>query len=179
MNGKDDAFLLALEAWCCEQTEKKYGHAHLCDIGPSLVLSTSIHDRIVECAHHGTIKTLADMEQETKWHGAKEFGKDVIMLIKEHHPTELTFVFQYGEEPTLSQLLWNTGNTKNNQLTLNIENGCVSQSTLSTMNYQATPSAPLVPAMPSDGGVAPCKCAPSKCSICGVVGHTSTSIIAF
>ena len=178
MNGKDDAFLLSLEAWCCEQTEKKYGRAHLRDIGPSLVMSASIRDRIVECTHHGTIKTLADVERETKWHGVKEFGKDVIMLIKEHHPTDLTFVFEYGEGVS-SQPLQNTGNTESNQPTLNTENGRASQSTLSAANYQATPSAQLVLAILSDGGVAPRKRAPSKCSICSVVGHTSRWIIAF
>jgi len=55
----------ALQDWCDEKTEKEFGRAHLLDLGGMLVMSNTILDRIVDCAHHFKIDTKEDLARET------------------------------------------------------------------------------------------------------------------
>jgi hypothetical protein len=64
----------ALEIWCCDKVATKYGCATLCNIGPSLVMAEKIW-----------IKTIANIEQETKWSNAIKYGSEILEIIKSHY----------------------------------------------------------------------------------------------
>ncbi|KAG1905441.1 uncharacterized protein F5891DRAFT_976372 [Suillus fuscotomentosus] len=76
----------ALDDWWEEATIKLYGHAHLHDLGPRLIMPNSILDRIVECTHFFKIKSTADLAKETHWSGANKHGDEIITLIHQVHP---------------------------------------------------------------------------------------------
>ncbi|KAG2134634.1 hypothetical protein BD769DRAFT_1353154 [Suillus cothurnatus] len=76
----------ALDDWREEATIKLYGHAHLHDLGPGLIMPNSILDRIVECAHFLKIKSTADLVKETRWSGANKHGDEIIALIHQIRP---------------------------------------------------------------------------------------------
>ncbi|KAG1867739.1 hypothetical protein F4604DRAFT_1584971 [Suillus subluteus] len=82
----------ALDDWREETTIKLYGHAHLHDLGPGLIMPNSILDRIVECAHFSKIRSTADLVKETCWSGANKHGNEIIALIHQvcPLPTPLT-----------------------------------------------------------------------------------------
>jgi (2Fe-2S) ferredoxin len=75
----------ALEIWCCDKVATKYGCATLCNIGPSLVMAEKIWDQHVDCAQYGKIKTIANIEQETKWSNAIKYGSEILEIIKSHY----------------------------------------------------------------------------------------------
>ncbi|KIL55217.1 hypothetical protein M378DRAFT_42169, partial [Amanita muscaria Koide BX008] len=82
----DTGLLRALENWRCNETEKTYGKHYLRNLGPGLVMGTAVRDRIVECARFSKIRTIADLEKETKWDSASEHGAAIIAIITEHYP---------------------------------------------------------------------------------------------
>ncbi|KAG2082329.1 uncharacterized protein F5147DRAFT_590419 [Suillus discolor] len=81
-----------LKDWQEETTLKLYGHAHLYDLGPGIIMPNSILDCIVECAHFYKIKSTADLVKETCWSGANKHGDEIIVLIHQvcPLPTPLT-----------------------------------------------------------------------------------------
>ena len=66
----------------------KYGAAMLKDLGPSLILSNEILQRIIDAAHAGRIATVGDIKREVKWSRVDEFGEDVVRIVLAH-PTPL------------------------------------------------------------------------------------------
>jgi hypothetical protein len=85
---KIDADLqLALEMWRRDKVATKYGRAALRNLGPSLVMGEKVRDRIVDCARHGKIETIAHIERETKWINALEFGLEIIKIITQYYPS--------------------------------------------------------------------------------------------
>jgi ATP-dependent DNA helicase RecQ len=77
----------ALEDWREGQTEETYGRAHLRDLGCSLIMGATVLGQIVDCAHHFKLNSQADLEKETQWAEAVEFGSKVMALVKEYCPT--------------------------------------------------------------------------------------------
>lgn len=84
----DVAVRSEIEAWRCQETRKTYGKTHLRNLGPGLIMAESIRDRIVMCAHVSKIHTIEDLEKETKWGGANQFGDAIIAIINKHYPPE-------------------------------------------------------------------------------------------
>jgi hypothetical protein len=54
----------ALEDWWEAKTEYQYGEAHLEDLGPALVMPTSVLNCIMDCSHHFKISSMADLKKE-------------------------------------------------------------------------------------------------------------------
>ncbi|KIL56855.1 hypothetical protein M378DRAFT_436135 [Amanita muscaria Koide BX008] len=52
-------------------------------------MGEKVRDRIVGCARHGKIKTIANLERETKWTGAVEFGSEILGIIEKHYPSPI------------------------------------------------------------------------------------------
>ncbi|KAH7917215.1 hypothetical protein BV22DRAFT_1026812 [Leucogyrophana mollusca] len=77
----DYSLLDALEDWRETKTAQLFGHAHLHDLGPGLVMTDSVVDRIVNCAHHHKIKTASDLKKETRWIYTDKYGDEVVTLI--------------------------------------------------------------------------------------------------
>lgn len=67
-------------------TTKKFSRAVLKNSGPGVVMSNEVLQRIVDCAHWHKIESPEQLEKETRWAGAAEFGEEVIILINEHCP---------------------------------------------------------------------------------------------
>ncbi|KAG2031175.1 hypothetical protein BDR03DRAFT_936445 [Suillus americanus] len=76
----------ALDDWQEETTMKLYGHAHLHDLGPGLIMPNSILDRIVKCTHFSKIRSTADLVKETRWSGANKYRDEIIALIHQVCP---------------------------------------------------------------------------------------------
>jgi hypothetical protein len=75
-----------LEDWREETTKVRYGEAALLDFGPSLIMSTKVLDRIINCVHHGKISSLQDLARETHWDEVGRYGADLLKLIQAIHP---------------------------------------------------------------------------------------------
>ncbi|EGO01419.1 hypothetical protein SERLA73DRAFT_70610 [Serpula lacrymans var. lacrymans S7.3] len=76
----------AAEEWREMKTLQVYGAAYLSSIGPCLIMTDNIVDRIVECAHYHKIKDLSKLKKETKWIQSEKYGAEVIALIQCHAP---------------------------------------------------------------------------------------------
>ncbi|KAM6493077.1 hypothetical protein JOM56_011211, partial [Amanita muscaria] len=81
MDQRDNDLTYDLETWQRNKTKEKYGLAHLKHQGPGLMMAESIHERIVKCARFGKIKTITNLERETKWFGSSEFGSEIIKIV--------------------------------------------------------------------------------------------------
>ena len=76
----------ALENWHEETTKARYGDATLLDFGPSLIMSTKVLDRIINCVHHQKISSLQDLARETRWDKVSRYGAEILALILAIHP---------------------------------------------------------------------------------------------
>jgi hypothetical protein len=159
-NEIDQTLRCDLEAWRCKETANVYGKGHLQNLGPGLVMGTTVQDRIVDCAHFSKIQTVADLEKETKWGGASEFGSAITDIIKKHYPVSLLAT------PTLPFLATPTA------------------SLLATPALPPTALVPtatflpcITPTSMSQNGPSSISKAPRRlprCSLCHEEGHTST-----
>jgi hypothetical protein len=82
----DTKLVNALEDWREEATKTRYGEASLINFGPSLIMSTTILDRIINCVHHSKISTLQDLARETRWDEVNRYGAELLALIQAIHP---------------------------------------------------------------------------------------------
>ncbi|KAJ7308702.1 hypothetical protein DFH08DRAFT_629885, partial [Mycena albidolilacea] len=62
-------------------TIKKFSHAVLKNSGPDVVMSNEMLQHIVDCVHFHKIELREQLEKETHWAGAAEFGDEVITLV--------------------------------------------------------------------------------------------------
>lgn len=107
----DQVLRMDLEKWRRDMTVKKYSRGHLRNLGAGLVMGTTTRDRIVECARYGKIRTIANLDRETKWTGANEFGNDILKIIEEHYPIDPPpFIFVEQVTPA-SEPLSNSGHS--------------------------------------------------------------------
>ncbi|KAG2139340.1 hypothetical protein DEU56DRAFT_735728 [Suillus clintonianus] len=83
MGPKEYELCEALEDWREEKMAEKYGHSHLIDIDPAIIMADSVLDCLVNCAHHEKIRTIEDLRKETHWSSADKFGSEVLAII--HH----------------------------------------------------------------------------------------------
>ncbi|KAJ7825137.1 hypothetical protein B0H14DRAFT_2596792 [Mycena olivaceomarginata] len=67
-------------------TIKKFSCAVLKNSGPGVVMSNEMLQHIVDCVHFHKIELREQLEKETHWAGAAEFGDEVITLVQEHCP---------------------------------------------------------------------------------------------
>ena len=74
----------ALKDWREDRTVRRYGKAHFRDLGPSLAMPNEVLDRIVDCAHHRKISSIADLRTETRWDDIDHdgWGLEVVALIQ-------------------------------------------------------------------------------------------------
>ncbi|KAI6101838.1 hypothetical protein F5141DRAFT_1008755 [Pisolithus sp. B1] len=73
----------ALLDWCEDKTVTVYGWACLNDHGAVIMTSTMLNC-IVDCAHHCKILTCEDLKRETRWMNSDWYGDEVINLIQQH-----------------------------------------------------------------------------------------------
>lgn len=92
MGPKEYELCEALEDWREEKMAEKYGRSHLIDIGPSIIMSDSILDRLVNCAHHEKIKTIEDFRKETHWLATDKYGPEVLAIIHRIIPVKVVSV---------------------------------------------------------------------------------------
>jgi hypothetical protein len=85
-NETDIAFSRDLDGWRCNEMEKTYGKHHLRTFGPGFIMGTTVRDRIVQCARFSKIRTIADLEKETKWDGVNEYADTILAMIAKHYP---------------------------------------------------------------------------------------------
>jgi ATP-dependent DNA helicase RecQ len=76
----------ALHEFRRNATVKKFSRAILKNSGPGVVMSNEILQRIVDCAHFHKIESREQLERETRWAGAGEFGDEIVDLIGKHRP---------------------------------------------------------------------------------------------
>jgi hypothetical protein len=88
MDQRDKALEYDIEIWRRNKTREIYGSACLKHEGPGLVMAAMVRERIIKCACFGKIKTVANLERETRWFGSHEHGSDIIKLIEKHYPPE-------------------------------------------------------------------------------------------
>ncbi|KAJ3495027.1 hypothetical protein NLJ89_g10694 [Agrocybe chaxingu] len=86
MTPADNDLYEALDAWRILKTETEFGYATLVDLGASLVMPSDTLERIMHCAHHCKIRTVADLKKETRWDEADNFGNEVVALILRIRP---------------------------------------------------------------------------------------------
>lgn len=92
MGPKEYELCEALEDWREEKMAEKYGRSHLIDIGPSIIMSDSILDRLVNCAHHEKIKTIEDFRKETHWLATDKYEPEVLAIIHRIIPVKVVSV---------------------------------------------------------------------------------------
>ncbi|KAJ3559557.1 hypothetical protein NM688_g273 [Phlebia brevispora] len=68
-----------LNEWWDIKTKKRFPPAWSINIGPSLVLPNEILKRIVDCTNAGKIKSVADLQKETKW--ADSEASEIVEII--------------------------------------------------------------------------------------------------
>lgn len=76
----------ALNAWRQKATVDRYGLAVFRDVGSALVLNDRLLERLVDCAHHGKIRTMEDLRREVEWSLVEELGPEVVRIIAEVNP---------------------------------------------------------------------------------------------
>lgn len=76
----------ALHVFRRETTTSRFGWATLSDMGPSIIMSDAILQRIVDCAHDFKIDSVQSLIKETRWLNAQMHGTEVISLIQRHCP---------------------------------------------------------------------------------------------
>ncbi|KAF9235830.1 hypothetical protein BU15DRAFT_77554 [Melanogaster broomeanus] len=74
----------ALQDWREDKTAAVFGWAALNDLGPSLIMTNALLDRIIDCAHHHKIHTIQDLRKETSWMDIEKYGEEVVAIIRQH-----------------------------------------------------------------------------------------------
>ncbi|KIK91052.1 hypothetical protein PAXRUDRAFT_13993 [Paxillus rubicundulus Ve08.2h10] len=70
----------ALQDWHENKTAAIFGWAALNDLGPSLLMTNVLLDRIIDCAHHHKIHTIQELWKETSWTDSEKYG-EVLTII--------------------------------------------------------------------------------------------------
>ncbi|KAF8226812.1 hypothetical protein L208DRAFT_1013204, partial [Tricholoma matsutake] len=81
MTDEDFALWEALDNWQEAKTILIYGRASLRDVGSVLAMPTKVLDRIVECAHIFKIRSLDNLQRETRWERVDKWGSEILLLI--------------------------------------------------------------------------------------------------
>ncbi|PPQ97754.1 hypothetical protein CVT26_001802 [Gymnopilus dilepis] len=81
MDSHDKSLADALDNWRVEQS-KKDGVAEDDFFGAHFILCDEILNRIVSLAHHFKIPTLDDLAAQTSWCFAKDYGSDILKIVK-------------------------------------------------------------------------------------------------
>ncbi|KAG1779314.1 hypothetical protein EV702DRAFT_1195288 [Suillus placidus] len=134
----------ALEDWRDQKTVEIYGHPHLINLGPTVVMGDSVLDRIVDCAHFQKIKITDNLHKETHWSVNDNLAREVIAIIHRIIPISLYTTAPLKQCP-LEAL----------PLTVNAPNSGLAQHSAH---------------IPSNGPPAGVKKV-QKCSTCGQAGH--------
>ncbi|KIJ15265.1 hypothetical protein PAXINDRAFT_77373 [Paxillus involutus ATCC 200175] len=74
----------ALQDWWENKTAAVFGWAALSDLGPSLLMTNALLDRIIDGAHHHKIHTIQDLWKETSWTDSEKYGEEVLTIIRQH-----------------------------------------------------------------------------------------------
>ncbi|KAF8415906.1 hypothetical protein L210DRAFT_3310643, partial [Boletus edulis BED1] len=84
----DMALHNALDTWRETKTAAMYGWSNLRDHGPSLVMTNTTLEQLIDCMHHHKINTIQDLKHETTWadSDAEQYGPEILELIKKHGP---------------------------------------------------------------------------------------------
>lgn len=88
MTDADMKLINTLEDWREATTKTRYGEAFLLDFGPSLIMSTTILDRIINCVHYNKISSLQELTRETRWDEVSLYGSELLAMIHAIHPTQ-------------------------------------------------------------------------------------------
>jgi hypothetical protein len=142
MTTEDSKLRDALEDWRENRTARRYGKAHFRDLGPLLAMPNEVLDRIIICAHHRKISSIADLRTETRWDDIDHdgWGLEVVALIQTWcppHPPLMTTTPM--RQPSAMRPLSSNSNIGTN----------------SELPLFTTPASRAKP----------------KCSACGLVGH--------
>ena len=80
---RDLQFRLNLDAWRSRKMQDMFGLAFFKNMGAAFVMGDDILTRVADCARVGIISTIEDLERETMWYHAREYGSEVLALISE------------------------------------------------------------------------------------------------
>ncbi|KAG1764631.1 hypothetical protein EDD22DRAFT_775836, partial [Suillus occidentalis] len=83
----------ALDEWCEQKTVKVYGWYHLNDLSPTVVILNTMLDHIVDYVHYHKIQNVLDLKKKTGWMDVKNFGEEVIAIIKKYVPPPHSVLF--------------------------------------------------------------------------------------
>lgn len=83
----DIALRVALNTWRQTKTVMVYGLSPLRDMGPSVIMTNDVLQRIIDCAHHHKINTSEELRRETGWAKAEQYSTEVLEIIKAHTVT--------------------------------------------------------------------------------------------
>ncbi|KAG8710282.1 hypothetical protein FRC11_004676 [Ceratobasidium sp. 423] len=97
---KDQELLEALEAWCEEVCQTRWGGNHF--IGGFGILPDAYIDRLVRLARHGVLVDRASLQREIKWNYHDEHGDNVLKVIHSVYPPG-------SSQKSASQLLITSG----------------------------------------------------------------------
>ena len=132
-------------------TMNKYTCGHLCNLGAGLVMGATIRNRIVNCARYGKIRTIANLDHETKWTGTNEFGNDILKIIEDHYPINPPPPIFVEQVTLLSEPSSNSGYLHELPLQQNVRHQHRSDMVLPAKHQV-------------------------RCSVCHLEGHTSSSM---
>ncbi|THH18248.1 hypothetical protein EW146_g2695 [Bondarzewia mesenterica] len=76
----------ALHEFQKERMQAKYGAALLKNLGPAMIMSNDILQRIVDAAHTGHITSIGDLKHDLKWNQVEEYGQDIVCIVSAHAP---------------------------------------------------------------------------------------------
>ncbi|KAL6308381.1 P-loop containing nucleoside triphosphate hydrolase protein [Sparassis latifolia] len=81
INQAETGLCNALHRFRNECTTDQYGLAYAKNMGTGSVMSDEVLQRIVDCAHAQNIKTIEDLQRETKWCRTRDYGGTILALI--------------------------------------------------------------------------------------------------
>lgn len=76
----------ALDAFREAKTIAIFGLANLRDLGPSLIMSNDVLERIIDCSRARKISSREELVKETRWHRAAEDGEEILTIVRSHQP---------------------------------------------------------------------------------------------
>ena len=82
-DAQDRELRKALHELRLRKTRERFGLGALRNMGPALIMTDDILDRIVDYAHHGKIQDQDSLWKETRWVWTNAYSADVLALIRQ------------------------------------------------------------------------------------------------
>lgn len=75
-----------LDDWRLEAAIEKFGEGNVRDLGPGLIISMSVIERIVTAVHYRKLNNIQDLRNETGWQGSSIHAAAILNIITRLRP---------------------------------------------------------------------------------------------